>query len=540
MIKHFCPSIELSRQYSYDDIFQVLSAARKPTKAFSVDALKSFSHSFELRKAFAENYAPGVQFDKSFRDVYKIINETKWGFTITFLTRVPMTPDTEDEIKIKFMSVWNQHQLQLQQQKVYSSLASSSSCKTSAKKTSITQEPTAEGVLSPNRLNSASTISTPCVITAVPSNLEEAKGASGSTAASTTTASVVGTLFNTKRGRPSSSSPERKKKIKSLQRQVLRYKKNIDDMKASAANKLKEEEEASRKIDSIDVESLQLVENAGVFKEKTSGVKQLSLRTGILTQELSRLGCSYRRIPTVITTVLTMYFGPLQPAALSSLVSAISTYKRSAERAAQQVHRPCGGSGDLNGEAAAAGGEGVSRMNENNGQPTATATAVATATATPAIDAATLEAASSKWTADEIREFLTTHVPGMNYSDINYDTPANAPPGYQHLQERLSEYWRLNGGRDRDGGTDTDVCTANNGGDNNQSAHHVVAANAIVHLLSAAVVDADDEDDDGDDDGDFDDGDDDGDSEGDDNSDCEGDSEDRMDTDDEREDGNPL
>ena len=72
---------------------------------------------------------------------------------------------------------------------------------------------------------------------------------------------------------------------------------------------------------------LQLVVDAGVYREVLRGKPQLSLVTGLLAQDLvNHCGVSNEKLPTVVLDVLSMFFGEVDEVVLSELLYASNTY----------------------------------------------------------------------------------------------------------------------------------------------------------------------------------------------------------------------
>ena len=82
----------------------------------------------------------------------------------------------------------------------------------------------------------------------------------------------------------------------------------------------------------------QLVAEAGVFTDMINGRETLSILTGLLIQDLrSNCGCSLTKMPIIISTVLTMFFGLVDVESFISLLRSSDTYSLASERTAELI-----------------------------------------------------------------------------------------------------------------------------------------------------------------------------------------------------------
>ena len=142
-------------------------------------------------------------------------------------------------------------------------------------------------------------------------------------------ASITEALFSP-RSAPKDTSERSKKTIKML-RASLSY--------------IRKKEQKNKEVSTIKVEKItmgeklmQLVAEAGVFTETINGKETLSILTGLLIQDLrSNCGCSLTKMPIIISTVLTMFFGLVDVESFTSLLRSSDTYSLASERTAELV-----------------------------------------------------------------------------------------------------------------------------------------------------------------------------------------------------------
>ena len=102
----------------------------------------------------------------------------------------------------------------------------------------------------------------------------------------------------------------------------------------------KKNEEPAIKLEKITMgdKLTQLVAEAGVFTDMINGRETLSILTGLLIQDLrSNCGCSLTKMPIIISTVLTMFFGLVDVESFTSLLRSSDTYSLASERTAELV-----------------------------------------------------------------------------------------------------------------------------------------------------------------------------------------------------------
>ena len=142
-------------------------------------------------------------------------------------------------------------------------------------------------------------------------------------------ASITEALFSPKSA-PKDTSAKSRKTIKML-RSSLSYLRKKE-------NKTKEVPTIKREETTMGEKLTQLVAEAGVFTEIINGKETLSILTGLLIQDLrSNCGCSLTKMPIIISTVLTMFFGLVDVESFTSLLRSSDTYSLASERTAGLV-----------------------------------------------------------------------------------------------------------------------------------------------------------------------------------------------------------
>jgi nucleoside diphosphate kinase len=121
-----------------------------------------------------------------------------------------------------------------------------------------------------------------------------------------------------------------KTKLKKL-RSSLSYFKKKDNDKAILSNVTTLEKSIGEKL-------IDLITEANVLTEVINGKPTLSIVTGLLVQDLvSNCGCSMNKLPMIISTVITMFFGLVNTDVFRSILRAPDTYALASERAAELV-----------------------------------------------------------------------------------------------------------------------------------------------------------------------------------------------------------
>ena len=84
---------------------------------------------------------------------------------------------------------------------------------------------------------------------------------------------------------------------------------------------------------SIEEKLINLITEANVLTEVINGKPTPSIVTGLLVQDLiSNCGCSMSKMPMIIATVLTMFFGLVKTDVFEELLRAPDTYALASER----------------------------------------------------------------------------------------------------------------------------------------------------------------------------------------------------------------
>ena len=137
-------------------------------------------------------------------------------------------------------------------------------------------------------------------------------------------------VLSTPKSAPEDASEKSRRTIKML-RATLSYIRKKE-------NKRKEEPTINVEKIAMGEKLTQLVAEAGVFTEIINGKETLSILTGLLIQDLrSNCGCSLTKMPIIISTVLTMFFGLVDVESFTSLLRSSDTYSLASERTAELV-----------------------------------------------------------------------------------------------------------------------------------------------------------------------------------------------------------
>jgi hypothetical protein len=95
----------------------------------------------------------------------------------------------------------------------------------------------------------------------------------------------------------------------------------------------KEEARSDRRAKVTGRKVVDLVANRDVYHARVNGQVQLSMQASLLAAELmTGGGVSEEKLPFVLTTVLTLFFGEIDLASSQALIKASRTYKKAAER----------------------------------------------------------------------------------------------------------------------------------------------------------------------------------------------------------------
>ena len=131
---------------------------------------------------------------------------------------------------------------------------------------------------------------------------------------------------------PHHSIDDKNKKLKQLRSSLTYFKnKNSPSEKSILNNEIASEKSIGEKL-------LDLITEANVLTEVINGKPTLSIVTGLLVQDLiSNCGCSMSKMPMIIATVLTMFFGLVKTDVFEELLRAPDTYALASERAAEIV-----------------------------------------------------------------------------------------------------------------------------------------------------------------------------------------------------------
>lgn len=140
----------------------------------------------------------------------------------------------------------------------------------------------------------------------------------------------IAKVLSTPKSAPKDTSEKSRRTIKML-RATLSYIRKKE-------NKRKEEPTINVEKNAMGEKLTQLVAEAGVFTEIINGKETLSILTGLLIQDLrSNCGCSLTKMPIIISTVLTMFFGLVDVESFTSLLRSSDTYSLASERTAELV-----------------------------------------------------------------------------------------------------------------------------------------------------------------------------------------------------------
>jgi hypothetical protein len=124
---------------------------------------------------------------------------------------------------------------------------------------------------------------------------------------------------------------EKNKKLKKL-RSSLSYFKNKNSTHDKSISSIETIEK------SVGEKLIDLITEANVLTEVINGKPTLSIVTGLLIQDLvSNCGCSITKMPMIVATVLTMFFGLVNTDVFQELLRAPDTYALASERAAELV-----------------------------------------------------------------------------------------------------------------------------------------------------------------------------------------------------------